>query len=64
MNKKEIKNLAKRIADAEYTIQNSLDKEEIKKAKSTIMELSKRITSLEDMMILDEMIQEYFSEKA
>jgi len=28
------------------------------------MELSKRITSLEDMMILDEMIQEYFSEKA
>lgn len=64
MNKKEIKNLAKRIADAEYTIQNSLDKEEVKKAKSTIMELSKRITSLEDMMILDEMIQEYFSEKA
>ena len=64
MNKKEIKNLAKRIADAEYTIQNSLDKEEVKKAKSTIMELSKRITRLEDMMILDEMIQEYFSEKA
>ena len=64
MNKKEIKNLAKRIADAEYTIQNSLDKEEVKKAKSTIMELSKRITSFEDMMILDEMIQEYFSEKA
>ena len=64
MNKKEIKNLAKRIADTEYTIQNSLDKEEVKKAKSTIMELSKRITSLEDMMILDEMIQEYFSEKA
>lgn len=64
MNKKEIKNLAKRIADAEYIIQNSLDKEEVKKAKSTIMELSKRITSLEDMMILDEMIQEYFSEKA
>lgn len=64
MNKKEIKNLAKRIADAEYIIQNSLDKEEVKKAKSTIMELSKRITSFEDMMILDEMIQEYFSEKA
>ena len=64
MNKKEIKNLAKRIADAEYIIQNSLDKEEVKKAKSTIMELSKRITSFEDMMILDEIIQEYFSEKA
>lgn len=34
MKKKELKNLAKRIAEAEYIIQTSSDKKEINKAKN------------------------------
>ena len=37
MNKKELKKIAERIAECEYIIQNSSDKEEVKKAKKDIM---------------------------
>ena len=40
MKKKELKNLAKKIADAEYIIQNSDDAKAVAKAQDTILELS------------------------
>lgn len=63
MKKKELKNLAKRIADAEFIIQTSSDKKEINEAKNKIMELSNHAIDLEDMMILDELVQNILSQK-
>lgn len=63
MKKKELKNLAQRIADAEYIIQNSTDAKEISRAQSTILELSKKVVGLEDMMMLDELVQEILGQK-
>ena len=56
MKKKELKSLAKRIADAEFVIQTSNDKQEINNAKKTIMEMPNHDSDLEDMIVLDEMI--------
>lgn len=63
MKRKELKNLAKKIADAEYIIQNSGDAKAVAKAQDTIIELSGKAMSLEDMMIIDEMVQDLLSEK-
>lgn len=63
MKKKELKSLAKRIAEAEFIIQTSSDKKEINKAKNQIIELSNHAIDLEDMAILDDMIQEILSQK-
>ena len=63
MKKKELKTLAKRIAEAELIIQNSSDKKEINEAKNKIMELSSLAIDLEDIMILDELVQDILSQK-
>lgn len=57
MNKKEIKNLAKQIAKAELTIQNSIDQKERKYAMDMIIALSSKLSSLEEMERVDEMVQ-------
>lgn len=57
MNKKEIKNLAKQIAKAELTIQNSTDQKERKYAMNMIIALSSKLSSLEEMERVDEMVQ-------
>jgi hypothetical protein len=57
MNKKEIKNLAKQIAKAELTIQNSTDQKERTYAMDTIIALSSKLSSLEEMERIDEMVQ-------
>ena len=58
MKRKELKNLAQKIAKYEQILQTSQDKEEIREAQSQIMNLSGRVQSLEDMVLLDDMIQE------
>ena len=63
MKKKELKSLAKRIAEAEIVIQTSSDKKEVNDAKKKIMDLSNQAIDLDDMVILDEMIQEILSQK-
>ena len=63
MKKKEHKALAKRIADAELIIQNSSDSKEISKAQNTIMELTSKVHSVEDLMTIDELVQEILSQK-
>lgn len=57
MKKKELKNLAKKIAKAEAIIQKNENQKSVAEAQQLITELAKSITSLEDIMILDELIQ-------
>ena len=57
MKKKELKNLAQKIATAERVIENSNNKNEIYNAEQEIMRLSGSISSITDMMALDEMVQ-------
>lgn len=63
MKKKELKNLAKKIAEAEYIIQNSDDAKAIAKAQDSILELSGRAMSLKDMTIIDELVQDILLNK-
>lgn len=58
MKRKELKNLAKKIAKAELIVQNSEDKNEIVRAQDEIIELSGRVSTIEDMIELDDLIQE------
>lgn len=58
MKKKELKNLAKKIAECERVIQTSQNSQEIHDAQNQIVKLSGSVKTFEDMMILDEMIQE------
>lgn len=58
MKKKELKNLAKKIAKYELILQNSTDEKEKKQVQSEIMKLSSEVHSFEDIDLLDEMIQE------
>lgn len=58
MKQKELKNIAIKIAKNEFIIQTSKDKEEVEKAQDEILKLSHRVSSLEDMMILDDLIQD------
>lgn len=64
MKRKELKNLAKKIAEAEYIIQTSEDSEAIHRAENEIIELSGKATSLEDMTIIDEIVQEILSQQS
>lgn len=58
MKKKELKNLAAKIAEAEYIVQTSKDSNAVHQAQETIMNLSGKINNLEEMVLLDDMIQE------
>lgn len=58
MKTKELKSLAKKIAAAEYTVQHSDDPKAVAKAQDTILELSGRAMTIEDMLAIDEMVQE------
>ena len=58
MKTKELKNLAKKIANAELIVQTSDDPQAIHKAQNQIMELSSHVHSLDDITTIDEMVQE------
>lgn len=62
MKRKELKNLAKKIAKAELIAQNSSDTQEVSRAKDEIMKLSGHINKLEDMVLLDDYVQEFLKE--
>lgn len=57
MKTRELKQLAEAIAKAELTLRENKDEQEVRKAKKDILLLSKRITSLEDMLRIDDMVQ-------
>lgn len=58
MKKKELKNLAKKIAGYESIIQTNSDPKLIAQAKGEIMKLTGKITDFQDLEILDDLILE------
>lgn len=58
MKRKEVRNLAQKIAKLEKIIQSSDDKEEVSRAEEEIMKVSSSVKSLEDMMAIDEIVME------
>ena len=58
MKQKEIKNLAQKIAKYERIIQTSDDKKQVRQAEEEIMKLSSGVSSLEDMVAIDELVME------
>lgn len=60
MTKKEIRNLAKRIVEAEIKRKNAKNKKDKEAAELEILTLSKQATTLEDMISIDEYIQTHF----
>jgi len=64
MTKKQLKQLAKRIADLEYTIQHSSDKNEVDNAKKEMMQATDSAElDIDDMLRMEEYIQAYMDEK-
>ena len=61
MKRKEIQQLAKKIAKLELIIQNSDDKKEVHRAEEEVMRISANIGSLADMEAIDEAVQEILS---
>ena len=57
MKKKELKNLAEKIAKCEYVIQNSKDDQAVLAAQQEIMRLSSRVHDFQDLDAIDEMVQ-------
>ena len=58
MKKKELKNLAAKIAKYERIIQTSDDKQAVRQAENEIMKLSSSVNRLEDMVAIDELVME------
>lgn len=63
MKKKELKELAKKIAKAELIIQTTNDKKLKKKAEEEIVELSGHVKCLDDILLVDEMVQDIIAQK-
>ena len=59
MKQKELKNIAKIIAKAERVIKDGGDSEAVSKAQNTILNMSKKGMTVEEMMIVDELVQEF-----
>lgn len=59
MKQKELKNIAKIIAKAERVIQDGGDSEAVSKAQNTILNMSKKGMTVEEMMIVDELVQDF-----
>ena len=58
MKKKEIKNLATKIAKYERIIQTSSNEKVVRQAEEEIMRLSSSVDRLEDMVAIDELVME------
>lgn len=58
MKRKELKNLAEKIAKQEYIIQTSDDSAAVQAAQEEIMRLSSRVHDIQDIDIIDEIVQD------
>lgn len=58
MKQKEIKNLAKKIAQQEINLRNATTTEEKSRAEKEIVRLSACVKTIDDMVALDEAIQD------
>ena len=61
MKRKELKNLAEKIAKQEYIIQTSNDNVAVQAAQEEIMRLSSRVHDFQDIDLTDEMVQDLLS---
>ena len=61
MKRKELKNLAEKIAKQEYIIQTSNDNVAVQAAQEEIMRLSSRVHDFQDIDFIDEMVQDLLS---
>ena len=61
MKRKELKNLAEKIAKQEYIIQTSNDDVAVQAAQEEIMRLSSRVHDFQDIDLIDEMVQDLLS---
>lgn len=61
MKRKELKNLAEKIAKQEYIIQTNNDNVAIQAAQEEIMRLSSRVHDFQDIDLIDEMVQDLLS---
>lgn len=59
MKTKDLKKIAKQIAEAEKIIQNSTDSDEISEAKALVLYYTSKIDDMEDFDILDDYISEF-----
>lgn len=58
MKRKELKNLAEKIAKQEYIIQTSNDNVAVQAAQEEIMRISSRVHDFQDIDLIDEMVQD------
>ncbi len=58
MKKKDLKKFAKRLAELESIIQTSDDYDKRQLAQNEVLDISNKITDVEDMLTLDAMVQE------
>ncbi len=63
MKKKELKNLAQKIADYEYILETSDNQDAINNAQKSIMQLTSKVKDFQDLDTLDEMIQDILKKK-
>lgn len=64
MTKKQLKQLAKKLAELEYVIQTSPDKNAVDLAKDKMIKMQESADmELEEMLMLDSMVQKYLTEK-
>ena len=61
MKRKELKNLAEKIAKQQYIIQTSNDNVAVQAAQEEIMRLSSRVHDFQDIDLIDEMVQDLLS---
>ena len=61
MKKKELKNLAEKIAKCEHIIQTSKNEKKVQDAQNEIMRLASRVHDFQDIDLIDEMVQEILS---
>lgn len=58
MKQKELKNFAKQIVEAEKIIEANEDKQKVYQAQQKVMDITNRLNSLDDILLLDELVQE------
>lgn len=58
MKQKELKNFAKQIVEAEKIIKANENKQKVYQAQQKVMDITNRLDSLDDILLLDELVQE------
>ena len=61
MKKKEIVALAKKIAQQEKILKDATSSEEKQRAETEIVKLCSKVKSIDDMLAVDDMVQEFLT---